>query len=114
VRPGHVNANALSLRRYRKANPEYAGREKKRVTARREALQALARKYPAEYTALYEAELAYAGLGAGAATEKPCACGGTILRPSGYGRWPGSCGGCAPPAVLRRRKDAAREKRRAA
>lgn len=114
MRPGHVNANALSLRRYRKASPEYAEREKRRTTARWEALGALARKHPAEFTALYEAELAYAGLDSGAATERPCPCGGTILRPSGYGRWPSSCEECAPPAVLRRRKDSAREKRRAA
>jgi hypothetical protein len=94
MRPGHVNANALNLRRYRKANPGYAERERKRTTARWEALHALARRYPAEYMRLYEAELAHAGIDAGPPMERPCRCGGVIRRRSPYGRWPASCEDC--------------------
>lgn len=103
MRPGRASANALGKRRLRKASPEYADRERKRTTARWEALHGLARRYPAEFAALYEAELAYAGLDSGPPMEKPCPCGGVIRRGSPYGRWPASCEGCAPPATLRRR-----------
>lgn len=103
MRAGHVNPNALHLRRFREASPDYADRERKRTTARWEALQALARRHVAEYSALYEAELAYAGLDS-VATERPCACGGTIRRPSGFGRWPSTCEDCASPAALRKRR----------
>jgi len=103
VRPGRASPTAVRLRRYRDANPEYADRERKRTTARWEALQGLARRHPAEFMKLYEAELAHAGLDAGPPMERPCPCGGVIRRRSPFGRWPSSCDECAPPEALRRR-----------
>ena len=43
--------------RFRKGNPGYKLSESQRTTARYRAMSALARKHPAEYLKLYEAEL---------------------------------------------------------
>jgi hypothetical protein len=54
------------MRRYRDSGSqraeEYKDRERRRGIARHEALSALARKHPAEFAALYQAELEQAGL----------------------------------------------------
>lgn len=114
MRPGRVNPNALAVRRFRQAHPDYAERERKRTTARWEALQALARRHVAEFTALYAAELAHAGLDTGPPMEKPCGCGGVIRRRSPYGRWPASCEDCATPAARRLRESRAAGDRKSA
>lgn len=89
---------AQKMRRFR-ASPsgaEYVDRERRRNTARDTALAALARQHPAEFAALYEAELKRAGL-ADVAMERPCPCGGIIRRRYPQGRWPATCGDCPPP-----------------
>lgn len=59
---GRPTATTKEMRAYRGRHPEYRERERKRAVARGEALNALARRYPAEFTQLYQAELKYAGL----------------------------------------------------
>jgi hypothetical protein len=106
VRTGRASRHALAMRRYREDSPDYADRERKRKTARWEAFQALARKYPAEYMRLYEAELEYAGLEP--PMSRPCPCGGVIRRRAPSGRWPSSCGECRKQAAAgETRSDAA-------
>src|SRR5947208_17100283 len=67
------------------------------MQARYEAFMALARRHPAEYTTLYQAELAHRGLNQGP-MERPCRCGGTIRRKAPVGAWPTRCGQCATAA----------------
>jgi hypothetical protein len=65
-RGGHIPAQTKAMRRYRDSGrPEaedYRDRERKRATARNEALSTLARRHPGEFAALYAAELKHAGL----------------------------------------------------
>jgi hypothetical protein len=82
------------MRRHREYNPDYRDRERRRASARNEALSALARKYPAEFAALYQAELEHAGLDR-VQMSRPCDCGGVIERRSPAGRWPARCADCA-------------------
>ena len=50
-------SSARAQHRYREATPEYRETEAMRVKARYRAMSALARKHPAEFGKLYEAEL---------------------------------------------------------
>lgn len=88
-----LTRKAIGMRRFRENNPGYGQREAARKTARSEALEALARRYPAEFTALYGAELAHAGLDA-VPLERPCGCGGIVRRPNRHARWPQACETC--------------------
>lgn len=93
---------------YRRNNPDYAEREKKRVGARNEALEGLARRHPAEFTALYSEALEKRGVSP-LPLERPCGCGGTIRRKSANGRWPTRCGTCRNPRLSAER-DAGRQR----
>jgi hypothetical protein len=87
----------LASRRFRDGNPGFRHRESLRMQARYEAYAALARKYPAEYVRLYEAELAHLGVGP-PPMERPCPCGGTIRRKAPVGAWPKRCSECGGDA----------------
>jgi hypothetical protein len=84
---GPAGPKLLASRRFRDGNPEFRRRESLRMQARYEAFMALARRHPAEYQALYDAELEHLGIGT-VAMERPCACGGTIRRKAPVGAWP--------------------------
>jgi len=92
-RRGRAGPKLMASRRFRDGNPDFRHRESLRMQARYEAFMALARKHPAEYTALYEAELKHLGIGA-PPMERPCACGGMIHRKAPVGAWPKKCEGC--------------------
>jgi len=57
-----MKRKARNMKNYRAANPEYVERSRKQGQARTEALSALARKHPAEYRELYEAECRHLGI----------------------------------------------------
>jgi len=54
--------NVEAERTYRAAHPEYVERNRRRSRARREALEALAREHPTEFTTLYETALERHGI----------------------------------------------------
>jgi hypothetical protein len=86
---------AVTSRQFRRTNPEYTERNRKRSQARGEALEALARKHVAEFAALYAAELAHLGIdGSTVAMTRACPCGGVITRKVPAGRWPERCDDC--------------------
>lgn len=90
---GPVSPKLAAKRRFRDGSPEFRKRESLRMQARYEAFMALARRHPAEYTALYEAELVHLGINT-PPMERPCACGGTIRRKAPVGMWPRVCEDC--------------------
>ncbi len=86
-----------------------AERKRLRSKARREALEKLARRFPAEFEALYRPELERAGLVGTVEVERPCPCGGVIRRKSPVGCWPAGCESCR-----KRNAKASRRRRRLA
>jgi hypothetical protein len=85
--------NVAARRRYMAANPDARDNARRARTARRIAMEALARKYPADYQQLYVAELRY--LGVPAELTRTCPCGNTIRRMQGIGGpWAIRCAPC--------------------
>jgi hypothetical protein len=103
ARGGAVTPKIRAHRRFRENSPEYRRRESLRMQARYEAFMALARRHPAEYAALYEAELQHLGI-ATTEMERPCpACPGVIRRKAPAGGWPRVCEDCGQAARARHR-----------
>lgn len=93
---------AVTSRQFRRANPDYTERNRKRSQARGEALEALARKHVAEFAALYAAELEHLGIDASTVPmTRPCPCGGVITRKARTGRWPSSCDSCRTGGIVK-------------
>jgi hypothetical protein len=93
ARTSAITPQIRAQRRFRAGSPEFRRRESLRMQARYEAFMALARRYPAEYQALYDAELEHLGI-TPPPMERPCPCGGTIRRKAPVGMWPKTCGEC--------------------
>jgi hypothetical protein len=95
VRGRAVTPAQRANRRYKAKHKE---REYLRNQARQEALSALARKHPAEFVALYQAELVHLGIAPQSiGMQRPCSCGGTIVRKQPVGGWPSKCDDCRHP-----------------
>lgn len=93
---GPAGPKLRASRKFR-AQPGVREREALRTRARYEAFAALARKYPAEFMALYAAELRHLGVDV-PPTERPCPCGGIIYRKAPVGAWPRRCDDCGAAA----------------
>ena len=94
------------MKAYRAANPDYVARDTARKTARSAAMRELARRHPAEFMALYEAELKAAEVDGLPSMKRPCACGGVIRRKAPTGQWPRKCGKCLAQERARQRRAA--------